>query len=140
MDNPTVVYTGCDRAAAQLARLWLEKHGVRAAVKGEGGRGLLSVIGRLLYLSIRYRGWVYGGPLGIGLDVLVDQADAARAEALVAEFEKRNRPANGPAESYDPADFVRVVCDACDKQAFFHVSKRGQVEQCPHCTEYLDIE
>ena len=136
LKRPMLVYRGTDKFDAQSAKSVLLKHGINAVVKGEWSEPIRALFSGLL----GRRTVVASGPFGLDTQVFVEQEDYERAAAVLEDRRKRERPPTGDEGSYDPAEYIRVVCDECQHPLFFHNSKRGRVEQCPHCTEYVDVE
>ena len=72
--------------------------------------------------------------LGVsGMDINSD-----RAKALIEEYEtgRRERKAKSASLGDEP---MHVVCEECKEEADFPASKRGTVQDCPHCGAYVDV-
>lgn len=122
--DPKCVHVDSDFATAQFIATWLGSQGIPAVVMNEealgGFEGLAGVAENLGYR---------------GTEVWVDRlADADRARLLFKENEARLR-----AERAAALGPVEVVCEACGHRSMFPAAARGLVQECPKCSEYVDV-
>jgi hypothetical protein len=85
--------------------------------------------------------WMFGLLSGIHRPrVWVDRVNAERAKTLIEEFERERRERQAAhVTSGDEAKPLHVVCEDCNKASDFPASKRGTIQDCPHCGAYVDV-
>lgn len=71
-----------------------------------------------------------------GVKVQVPESQAKMAKSIVAKHEnfrqiRKERKASMPDVSFD--------CEECGKPLTFPGARRGGIESCPHCNEYIDV-
>jgi hypothetical protein len=72
--------------------------------------------------------------------VWVERTDMARAIPILDEFEERAARRRGGISDGDAArPPIDVVCEECGGHASFSAAQEGSVQQCPHCSAYLDV-
>jgi hypothetical protein len=118
--DPKCVFVAGHIGQADIVAGWLEGHGIPAEVMNRETMGGL------------------GYPLSAataGVEVWVtDPERAAEAIRLLGEraLELVTQRPSGPP--------VEVVCEECGKTSTFPAEQRGSVQNCPHCSAYLDVE
>ena len=72
--------------------------------------------------------------------VFVERADVERSVPIIEQFEQTRQRRQARGDSIAAADEpVEAECEDCGKTTTFPASRRGTVETCPHCGEYLDV-
>jgi hypothetical protein len=125
--DPVVIYNAATNVEAQLIKLRLTEAGIEVFAAEDLSLGGL---------------WVFGSLPGIHKpQVFVGRSDVERArpvvEAYEAEVAERHETA-GPASRHEMAP-IEVECDQCHTKTLFPASRRGAIENCPKCGEYLDV-
>ncbi|GEM_PF-3047055 len=69
-----------------------------------------------------------------GIAVMVNREDEERAKEILKTAGTRQDEA-----SLSSAAGVTVKCGKCKKLVTFDARKKGTVQSCPHCFEYLDV-
>lgn len=72
-----------------------------------------------------------------GIKIQVPAADAARAEAVLAELREAAQSPAADAAAAD--DGVSFHCPSCNAEIWFPSDRRGHVEVCPECGKYVDV-
>jgi Putative prokaryotic signal transducing protein len=74
--------------------------------------------------------------------VWVERADAERVKPILDEYEQRSRERRASQEpGEDVADgTIEVHCDNCEQTITFPATLRGNIELCPHCGSYVDVD
>jgi Zn finger protein HypA/HybF involved in hydrogenase expression len=79
--------------------------------------------------------WIGGTLPGVfDAGVYVSRRDAERAVEIIRQHERveAQRSSNQGPE-------LETICEDCGKSATFPASKRGTVQNCPHCGAYIDV-
>jgi hypothetical protein len=124
-DRVVEVYSAANSAEAHGLHGILEGRGIRAQVVGEF---LGNAAGRL--------------PLGQSTapQIWVREGDAGRAREIIEEYAIRPRhEAGASTEDDDQTEDVAFFCEECGNGVVFPNSRRGHVETCPHCGNYVDV-
>ncbi len=116
MDDFVTVATHYSMADAEPQRLALEAAGIRVLPTDEN-------LGALLTAT------TFGG-----IKLQVPAAEAARAEAVLAEL----RADANPTAVNDDAG-VNFNCPSCQAEIWFLSDRRGHVEVCPECGAHVDV-
>jgi membrane protease YdiL (CAAX protease family) len=106
-------------AAADETKLLLEQDGIRAFLADDNLVGW---------------DWFFSNAVG-GVKVQVAASDVDRAKGIL---EKHGSAKTEPQDNL-PAEEVRFACQECGKSVTFPGERRGHVETCPHCGEYVDV-
>jgi hypothetical protein len=118
--DPKCVFVASHFGQANIVASWLRGHGIPAEVMNRETTGGL------------------GYPLAAGLagvEVWVmDPAQVAEAIRLLGDhaLELITQKPTGPP--------LEVVCEECGQTSTFPAEQRGSVQNCPHCSAYLDVE
>lgn len=126
--DPKCVYVANSPGEADVVAVWLEEQGFPTRVMN------MSTLGGIAGLTPY-------SPLGIspgGIEVWVlDEPRAPQARDKLEEHSRTLvRQATAAAEHGGP---IEVRCEECGKTTEFPAEKRGTVQDCPHCGEYLDV-
>lgn len=119
MEDFVTVATHYSMADAEPVRLALEAAGISAFATDEGMSTLLvpNLVG--------------------GIKLQVPAAEAARAEAVLAELREAAQSPAADAEGDDGG--VSFHCPSCNAEIWFPSDRRGHVEECPECGNYVDV-
>ena len=119
MEDFVTVGTHYSMAEAEPERLALEAAGISAIATDEGMSTLLvpNLVG--------------------GIKIQVAAADAARAEEVLAELRAEAHLPGADADAAD--DGVSFKCTSCQAEIWFPSDRRGHVEVCPECGNYVDV-
>ena len=118
MDNLVTIATFDLPALAHAARIALENEGIPAFLADN---------------NLVTMDWFLSNAVG-GAKLQVAAGDAARAREIL------DRRTNSPASAETPAaDALRFTCQECGKTVVFPGDRRGQVEECPYCGNYVDV-
>ncbi len=71
-----------------------------------------------------------------GIKLQVPAADAARAEQVLAELQTESQP---PAGAGADDEGVSFHCPSCNAEIWFPSDRRGHVEECPECGNFVDV-
>jgi hypothetical protein len=86
--------------------------------------------------------WTFGILPGIHKpQVWVDQSNVEAARPLLIEYERelrRRRPTSDASQTAS-AGSIDVVCEECGKTSSFPASTKGTVQDCSHCSAYVDV-
>lgn len=104
---------------AEAARLLLDQMGIEAVLTDANLVGM---------------NWALANAVG-GAKLQVRAAEAHRAREILAEAPL---PARQTRRATDEQD-VRFACEECGQALAFPAHRRGGVETCPHCGEYVDV-
>ena len=118
--DPKCVYVGNDFGQANVVAGWLQGQGIPAEVMNQATMG--GLISPALTGATGMEVWV------------VDAAQAPEAIRLLGDHmvSQITRDQRGPP--------LFVTCEECGKTSNFPAKQRGSVQECPHCTAYLDVE
>ena len=127
VDRLVEVYSAANGLEAHSLRLILENKGIRSQVVGES---LQTAGGDLpLGATLAPRIWVREGDAGLAREIIETHSGRPPAErAKPSGFEGRS-----------DAENVTFACQECGKSITFAASRRGHVENCPHCGSYVDV-
>lgn len=119
MDELETVATYDSLPMAEFAQLRLQEEGIQAVLINA------NVVAAYHFLSFAVG----------GIKLQVPRRDAARAEAILssAKLEHRGAP---DGESLPP---IRFSCSDCGAVLEFPGNRRGGVESCDHCGQYVDV-
>ncbi len=70
-----------------------------------------------------------------GAKLQVPESQAEQAALFVEEVRSRSKQRATPTEEPDLA----FPCEECGREVTFPAARRGSVETCPHCGEYIDV-
>lgn len=101
---------------ALLCQSVLRGHGIESYLENEGGAGA----GLQWVNSVR------------GIEIVVATEDAQSAATLLAEV-------NEQLQQGAQAAPITFACEECGAEITFPGERRGQVETCPKCYEYVDV-
>jgi len=101
---------------AQLCQAMLRQNGIDSYLENEGSVGV---------------NWLWSNAVG-GVKLFVESQHLNAARELLAEGEVASEPIGIAA----PIDFA---CEECGKEVSFPGDRRGKVETCPKCHEYIDV-
>jgi hypothetical protein len=68
--------------------------------------------------------------------VWIERADIDRVKPVLDEFERQ--AAERRRQSKD-SPLISVTCEECGKQSFFPGNQFGTVQNCPHCSAFVDV-
>ena len=117
MEKLVTVATYNFPAEADVQRLLLEQEGIQTFLAD----------GNLVGMD-----WLYSNAVG-GVKIQVAASDADRAMTILAKH-----CAAKTADELSGED-VTFACQECGKSVTFPGQRRGHVETCPHCSEYVDV-
>jgi hypothetical protein len=123
--DPVVVYDAATNVEAQVVKMALNDAGIDAFAMEDLSTAGLWMFGILPEIH-KPQVWVSATDLDLG------QAVLKAYESRVAQREKKNDSATGPA--------IEVLCEECQQKSFFSWTQQGKVEECPHCGAYVDVE
>jgi hypothetical protein len=112
--DPKCVFVAENFAQANVVAGWLQGQGIDADVMNRE---------------------TFGGFVPSGVEVWVsDPAQARCAIRLLGEHtvEQVTTKQTGSA--------LEVLCDECGQTSIFPAEQRGSVQNCPHCSAYVDVE
>jgi hypothetical protein len=118
--DPKCVFVASTFAQADVVAGWLQEHGIRAEVMNRETHG--GLISPLLTSATGVEVWV-GNP---------EQAPEAIRLLGEQELGLFTRKQSGPP--------LEVVCEECGRSSTFPAEEQGSVQNCPHCSAYLDVE
>lgn len=74
--------------------------------------------------------------------VWIERCDIDRARLVLENFEQHRAEHQMGKRAVTPhnAPAIHVVCEECGKSSEFPASKKGMVENCPHCHAFVDVE
>ena len=124
LTDPITAYNAESNMEAMLVQRFLESEGIEAYATED-----LSLAGY----------WALGTLPEIHKpQVWINRRDAARVAQLLVEFEHRKleRDATRKAEE---STTIESRCEDCGKTATFAGSLKDTVQNCPHCSAYMDI-
>ena len=119
MDKLATVATYSFPAEAEAARLLLESQGIRAFLADDNLVGM---------------NWLVSNAVG-GVKLQVAETDAKRAVEIL-ECDKTSAL---PADDCVVEEDIHFACSECGKRISFPAARRGHVEDCPRCGEYVDV-
>ena len=119
MEELITVATFDFRVEAEAHKLLLERVGVRAFLADDNLVGM---------------DWFVSNAVG-GAKLQVAQSDAKRATEILAQ----HRAAKTKAQEGFPKEDVTFACQDCGKSITFPGERRGHVEECPYCGNYIDV-
>lgn len=73
--------------------------------------------------------------------IMIERNDVERARPLIEQYEAKTRErfkANKQTDS-DSEEGIAVTCENCQTVTTFPLNKKGTVQSCPKCSEYLDV-
>lgn len=126
-----------DPFAAYNARDSVEAHFVCGLIQDAGIDAF--VIDDVSNLGLS--GWTGPMPELHKPQVWVERADAEPVKSILDEYEQRvseRRARQG--QDRDDVVSITVRCESCDQTASFPASLRGNVELCPNCGSYVDVD
>ena len=118
--DPKCVFVASNFGQANVVAGWLQGQGIPADVMNRETAGGLG--SPLLAATTGVEVWV------------MDPAQTAEAIRLLGDHALElvtNKPTGPPLE---------VVCEECGQTSTFPAQQRGSVQNCPHCSAYLDVE
>ena len=123
-DRIVDVYSAANGLEAHGLCAVLEERGIRAEVVGEA---LGSAAGRL--------------PLGEATAprIWVREGDSRRARELIEECTGQLQQAGDDLDTDDEPEEIAFLCEECERYVAFPAWRRGHVETCPHCGNYVDV-
>ena len=84
--------------------------------------------------------WVGGTMAGIHKpQVWIERADFAVAQKIVADYERRTAGRRAAGQAASPGPPIEVICEQCGKRSEFPAAQLGTVQDCPHCSAYVDV-
>ncbi len=101
---------------ALLCQSVFRSHGIESYLDNEGGAGA----GLHWVNSVR------------GIKVLVASPDAEAAAGMLADVNEKLQQADNSAP-------ITFSCEECNAEITFPGNRRGHVETCPKCQEYVDV-
>lgn len=120
LDDPVTIATYAYPGEADLKRMLLDQHGIQSLIMD----------GEVMNLS-----WFLSNAMG-GVKLVVARRDAQRALQLFEEHENISEARARVAQTLPPITFR---CEGCDAEISFPGHRRGKVETCPACREYVDV-
>jgi len=117
--DPKCVFVANNVGQADIVAGWLEEHGFPAEVMT---REMMGGLGPALTAMTGIEVWI------------VDPAQAPEAIRVLGEHAVElviKTQTGSPLE---------VVCEECGKTSTFPPQQRGSVQNCPHCSAYIDVE
>jgi hypothetical protein len=117
--DPKCVFVADNFGQADIVANWLDEHGIPAQVMNQATLG--GLVSPLLTPAVGVEVWV------------VDPAHAPEAIRLLGE-----RALADVAKERTGAP-VAVVCEECGASSTFPASCRDTVQDCPHCSAFLDV-
>jgi membrane protease YdiL (CAAX protease family) len=106
-------------AEAEAFRLLLEEQGIQTFIADDNLAGT---------------NWLYSNAVG-GAKIQVAASDAGRAEKIVKKHERSMKKQL----EILPDEDITFTCEDCGKTITFPAERRGGVETCPHCGNYVDV-
>ena len=106
-------------AEAEAFRLLLEEEGIRTYIADDNVAGT---------------NWLYSNAVG-GTKIQVATSDADRANEIIRQHEKSQKKRL----EKRPGGDITFACEDCGKKITFPAERRGGVEICPHCDNYVDV-
>ena len=125
--DPRCVFV-CDHLpTADVVAVWLAEQGFPAKVMNR------ATLGGLLGLTV----WSTTGVSADGIEVwvLADE-HIAPAKAAIAEHNGFQQQAEQDKAALGPVD---AECEECGAVTTFPAELRGSVQDCPECSEYMDV-
>ena len=127
LSEPVVVYNAATNIEAQIVKMKLVEAGIEAFASEDLTPGGF---------------WMFGNlPVIHKPQVLVDQRDLQRAQALVAEFEAAaaQRREASAAQNESKTESIVVRCEDCGRTSSYPAAQRGSVQECPKCGGNVDV-
>ena len=115
MNNLVTIETYTYVGQADVARAELEKAGIQAFLADDN----------LIQMD-----WFLGNAVG-GVKLQVAEEDAEDALQIIEQIKRRRNDSTLPKISFD--------CENCGKPLEFEGKRRGGVETCRHCGQYVDV-
>jgi membrane protease YdiL (CAAX protease family) len=106
-------------AEAEAFRLLLEEQGIQTFIADDNLAGM---------------NWLYSNAVG-GAKIQVAASDAGQAKKIV----KKHQAAKKKLIEKLPCEDISFTCEDCGKKITFPAERRGGVETCPHCNNYVDV-
>ena len=126
ISDPVSIYRAANNMQAHLLCGHLKQNGIEAHVLEDN-----PING----------GWMFGLlPQVHKPEVCVDRCKLEQARLLVESYDRdeHQRMSRSTISSVE-TDFVAVVCEECGKKTPFPASQRGTLQECPHCSAYVDV-
>ncbi len=119
MTNPVTIATYHSLTKAEAARLLLVHNGIEAILLNE---------------NIIAMDWFLMNAVG-GIKLQTSSEDAERATNIIDEYELDQRARL----KSQATEFIRFKCSECDAPQQFTGDRRGGVETCKECGEFIDV-
>ncbi|MCA9062018.1 MAG: DUF2007 domain-containing protein [Planctomycetaceae bacterium] len=120
--EPFKAYWAESNVEAHLVADLLASNGIESFVEEEHTATSLWVMGRISQFHQS--------------NIWIDRSSAPAAAEVIREFEerKKNRASAGSSPTR-----VLATCDECGKVTAFPETMNGTVQNCPHCSAFLDV-
>ncbi len=119
MDKLVTIATFDFPVEAEAAKLFLENDGIRAFLADNNLVGM---------------NWFLSNAVG-GAKLQVAARDADQASEIL----ERHKASNAKTQETVVQEDIHFACQECGKSISFAGERRGHVEECPHCGEYVDV-
>jgi hypothetical protein len=125
--DPRCVFVSPSASEADIVVTMLGHAGIPARVMDR------TTLGGFVGLTV----WSSNGISSRGLEVWVmDEKDLSHARTILGEFEAQKRIAAEEKRALGPID---ALCEECGRTTTFPAEARGTVQDCRHCSAYLDV-
>jgi hypothetical protein len=124
LQDPIAAYTAKGNMDAKMAQQFLESRGIEAfAVEDH------SIVGHFAFGSL---------PEIHKPQVWINGCDAEQAGLALAEFEQLRIDRDAERKANEPQT-IEAHCEDCGKSSTFAGSLDGTVQNCPHCSSFVDV-
>lgn len=124
LTDPFAAYNAANNVEAHLLRNMLVDRGIEAHVTEDNSPAGIFALGVLNEIH-RPQVWI-------------ERTDRERAKPVLDEFEKSMGHHRD-----DPTNVIELpvamTCESCGQEVTFPAEERGTVQECPHCSAYLDV-
>ncbi len=124
LSDPVAVYNAATNVEAELLRIGLEQAGIEAHITYDESPAGYWMFGRLPEIHKP--------------QVWIDRSQIKLAQVVLEEYERGQREKRANHSRLDDGSLL-VECEECGKKSEFPVSKRGTIQDCPHCSAYVDV-
>lgn len=115
LDDPVLIYRSANNMYAFLVQIYLAGEGIEAIALDPG--------------TAKHREG----------QVWISRNDAANAIQKLTEYLERMHAKAEAIETRDDEP-IDVICEECGQTSTFHGSYFGSVQECSHCSAYLDVD
>ena len=124
--DPVVVYRAEDNLEAQLVCNLLSDAGIEARITDDSPP------------DVAVFGLAFEGNYP---EVWTERSDVDRAKPVLDDYEcqKVHRQEADAKKVAEEAATVEVRCEECGETSVFPAEQEGTVQECPHCSAYVDV-